>query len=85
MVFHTPWCKACPYVKALVAEVARVNPRISYELVDADQDRARAEEAGVVQAGRVVVPAIVVAQTGRVLFGTSDLTARILAALGEIR
>jgi thiol-disulfide isomerase/thioredoxin len=85
VVFHTPWCKSCPYVKALVAEMARINPRIRYELVDADQDRPRAERSGIVPSGRVIVPAIVVAQTGRVLFGTSDLTARILAALGEVR
>lgn len=82
VVFHTPWCASCPYVKALVAEVARANPRITYELVDADQDRARAEAAGVVQSGRVIVPAVLVVETGRVLFGTSDLTARLLAALG---
>ncbi|MGD9841069.1 MAG: redoxin domain-containing protein [Candidatus Bipolaricaulis sp.] len=85
VVFHTPWCRSCPYAQALVAEVARANPRISYELVDADQDRARAEAAGVAAAGKVVVPAILVAETGRILFGTSDLSARILAALGEIR
>ena len=85
VVFHTPWCKSCPYAKALVAEVARANPRIAYELVDADQDRDQAEKAGVLQAGRVIVPAILVVETGRALFGTSDLAARILAALGEIR
>lgn len=85
VVFSTPWCKSCPYAKALVGEVARANPRITYELVDADQDRTRAEEAGVVQSGRVIVPAILIAETKRVLFGTADLTARILAALGEIR
>ncbi|MBC7220464.1 redoxin domain-containing protein [Candidatus Bipolaricaulota bacterium] len=85
VVFYTPWCKSCPYAKALVAEVGRANPRITYELVDADQDRARSEEAGVVQSGKVIVPAVLVAETGRVLFGTSDLVARILAALGEIR
>ena len=85
VVFYTPWCKSCPYAKALVAEVAWVNPRITYELVDADQDRARAEEAGVIQAGKVIVPAVLVAETGRFLFGTSDLAARILVALGEIR
>lgn len=85
VLFHTAWCKSCPYAKALVAEAARVNPRIRYTLVDADQDRARAEAAGIVQSGRVVVPAILVVETGRVLFGTADLAARLLAALGEIR
>lgn len=85
VVFYTPWCKSCPYAKALVAEVSRVNPRITHEVVDAEQERSRAEEAGVIQSGRVIVPAILVVETGQVLFGTSDLTARILAALGEIR
>ncbi|HEU68686.1 MAG TPA: redoxin domain-containing protein, partial [Candidatus Acetothermia bacterium] len=85
VVFYTPWCKSCPYAKALVAEVTRANPRITYELVDADQDRSRAEGAGVVQSGKAIVPAVLVGETGRVLFGTSDLAARILAALGEIR
>lgn len=85
IVFHTSWCKSCPYAKALVAEVARVNPRITYELVDAEQERSRAEEAGVIQSGRVIVPAILVVEAGKVLFGTSDLATRILAALEEIR
>jgi len=85
VVFHTPWCKSCPYVKALVAEVARANPRIVYELVDADLDRPRAEAAGVAPSGRVIVPAVLIVETGRVLFGTGDLAARILASLGEIR
>lgn len=85
VVFYTPWCRSCPYAKALVAEVARANPRITYELVDAEQERARAEEGGIIHSGRVVVPAILVGETGQVLFGTSDLAARILAALGAIR
>lgn len=85
VVFHAPWCKSCPYAKALVAEMARANPRIVYELVDADLDRPRAEAAGVVSLGKVVVPAILIVETGRVLFGTSSLASRIVAALGEIR
>lgn len=85
VVFHTPWCRSCPYAKDLVADVSRANPRVVYELVDADQDRPRAEEAGIVQSGRVVVPAILIVETGRVLYGTSNLAARIAGALGEIR
>ncbi|QAA76647.1 MAG: hypothetical protein BIP78_0881 [Candidatus Bipolaricaulis sibiricus] len=84
VVFHTPWCKSCPYAKALVAELARLNPAIAYELVDAERDRTRAEAAGVIQSGRVIVPAILVEETGRVLFGTSSLLARILVALAEV-
>ncbi|MCX7750408.1 MAG: redoxin domain-containing protein [Candidatus Bipolaricaulota bacterium] len=85
VVFTTSWCKSCPYAKALVAEAARLSPTITYEVVDAESDRARAEGAGVVRSGKVVVPALLVVPTGRVLFGTTDLAARLLAALGEGR
>ncbi len=85
LVFHTPWCRSCPYAKALVAEAARANPRITYELVDADEERSRAERAGIIQSGKVVVPAVLVVETGQVLFGTTNLASRLAAALGEIR
>ncbi len=84
LVFYTPWCKSCPYAKALVAQIASVNPRISFELVDADEKRAEAERYGVIRSGKTVVPAIVVQETGKILFGTEDLPQRILAALKEI-
>lgn len=85
VLFSTDWCKSCPYAKALVVEAARLNPKITYEVVDAESDRARAEGAGVVRSGKVVVPALLVIPSGRVLFGTTDLPARLVAALGEIR
>jgi thiol-disulfide isomerase/thioredoxin len=84
MVFYTPWCKSCPYAKALVAQIASVNPRISVELIDADEKRAEAEASGVIRNGKAVVPAIVIRETGKILFGTEDLAPRILAALREI-
>ncbi len=85
VLFSTDWCKSCPYAKALVAEAARLNPKITYELVDAEADWTRAEGAGVVRSGKVVVPALLVVPTGRILFGTTDLPARLVAALGEVR
>jgi thiol-disulfide isomerase/thioredoxin len=84
MVFYTPWCKSCPYAKALVAQIASVNPRIFVELIDADEKRAEAEASGVIRNGKAVVPAIVIRETGKILFGTEDLAPRILAALREI-
>jgi len=84
LVFYTPWCKSCPYAKALVAQIAGVNPRISFELVDADEKRAEAERYGIIRSGKTVVPAIVVQETGKILFGTEDLARRILAVLKEI-
>jgi thiol-disulfide isomerase/thioredoxin len=84
MVFYTLWCKSCPYAKALVAQIASVNPRIFVELIDADEKRAEAEASGVIRNGKAVVPAIVIRETGKILFGTEDLAPRILAALREI-
>ncbi len=85
VLFSTAWCKSCPYAKAVLAEAARITPRLRYTVVDADVDRGQAEEAGVVRSGRVVVPAILVRGTGQVLFGTSDLVDRLLGALGAAR
>lgn len=84
VVFYTPWCKSCPYAKALVAQIAGVNPRISFELIDADEKRAEAERYGIIRNGKAVVPAVVVRETGETLFGTDDLPRRILAALKGI-
>ncbi len=84
VLFYTSWCRACPYAKALVAEIALANPKILVETVDADSQRERAEKAGVIINGKAVVPAILVQETGKVLFGTEDLAARLLSALREI-
>ena len=79
ILFYTPRCRACPYAKKLVTEIAQINPKIRVEMVDADSERERAEKAGV-----VVVPAILIQETGEVLFGTNDLATRLLSALKEI-
>ncbi len=82
-VFHTEWCRSCPYAIALVEAMARVTPLLTMEVVDAEVDLARAERAGVARAGRIVVPATVVEGTGQVLFGIGDLEARLLSLLVE--
>ncbi|MGB9757310.1 MAG: redoxin domain-containing protein [Candidatus Bipolaricaulaceae bacterium] len=84
VLFYTPWCRACPYAKALVAEITKVNPRITVEMIDADIQREKAERAGVIVNGKAVVPAILVEETGKVLFGTGDLASRLLSALKEL-
>ncbi|MCS7239663.1 MAG: thioredoxin-like domain-containing protein [Candidatus Bipolaricaulota bacterium] len=84
LLFYTEWCRACPYAKNLLAEIASINPRIFVELVDADLERERAEAAGVIHHGKAVVPAVLVVETQKVLFGTEGLPTRLLAALREI-
>lgn len=81
-VFHTEWCRSCPYAIALVEAMARVTPLLTMEVVDAETDPARAEAAGVVRSGRLVVPATLV-EGGQVLFGIDDLEARLLPLLAE--
>lgn len=83
-LFYTQWCRACPYAKALVLEIAALNPRIFVELVDADLERDKAEAAGVVRHGKTIVPAVLVLETKTVLFGTEELAVRLLTALREI-
>ena len=79
VVFHAPWCHSCPYAIAMAQEFARANPLITVELVDAEEEPKRAEEAGVYRSGRLVVPAILNPATGQVVFGIGDLEERLLA------
>ncbi|MFH1609399.1 MAG: hypothetical protein ABID40_02060, partial [Candidatus Bipolaricaulota bacterium] len=81
-VFHTHWCRSCPYAIALVEAMARVTSLLALEIVDAEADPARAAAAGVVRSGRLVVPATLV-EGGQVLFGIDDLEARLLPLLVE--
>ena len=83
-VFYTAWCKSCPYVKAVVQAMAQVNPLVEVELVDAEGEPARAEAAGVLRAGRLVVPATVVAGSGQVLFGADNIEDRVLQQLVRV-
>ncbi|RLE28865.1 hypothetical protein DRJ54_05740 [Candidatus Acetothermia bacterium] len=86
VVFHAPWCHSCPYAIAMAQEFARVNSDIRVELVDAEEDTQRAIQAGVFRSGRLVVPAILNPATGEVVFGITDLEARLLElVVGEGR
>ncbi|MGC9529794.1 MAG: redoxin domain-containing protein [Candidatus Bipolaricaulaceae bacterium] len=77
VVFHAPWCHSCPYAIALAQAFAEVNPLVEVELVDAEQDPERAQAAGVFRSGRLVVPAVLESGSGRAVFGTTDLEARL--------
>ncbi len=82
IVFYAPWCHSCPFAEAMVKEMAAVTPRLTYEFVNVEQDRALAASHGVVRSGRTVVPAIVRTDTGELLFGIEDLQSRLLKLLG---
>jgi thiol-disulfide isomerase/thioredoxin len=79
VVFHAPWCRSCPFAIAMAKRFSEANANIEVELVDAEVDFERAQRAGVYQSGRLVVPAILNADTGEVIFGTTDLERRLLA------
>jgi len=84
LVFFTAtWCQACPFAKATVDLVVALNPLIRYEVVDVEHAREAAEAAGVIRSGRTVVPAILRADTGEVLFGIEDLETRLLQLLED--
>ncbi|HAF70345.1 MAG: Alkyl hydroperoxide reductase/ Thiol specific antioxidant/ Mal allergen [Acetothermia bacterium 64_32] len=81
VVFHAPWCHSCPYAIAMAQEFSHANPNIHLELVDAEEEPDRALQAGVFRSGRLVVPAILNPATGEVIFGITDLEARLLALI----
>ncbi len=82
VVFYAPWCHTCPYAEAMVKDVAAINPHVKYTFVDVSVDRARAAQAGVIRNNRTIVPAIMRADTGAVIFGIRDLEPRLLQLLG---
>lgn len=81
IVFSAVWCHSCPYAKAMVDQVVGASPWVSAEVVDVDEDRNMADRYGIVQSGRVIVPAILRLDTGQVLFGIDRLEARLLTLL----
>ena len=81
LVFHAVWCHACPYVAAMVEEVARHNPRIRYRSVDVGETPELAERSGVIRSGRTVVPAVLRVDTGEIVFGAEKLEARLIDLL----
>jgi len=82
IVFYAPWCHSCPFAEAMVEEMAAVAPRLTYEFVNVEEDRALAATNGVIRSGRTIVPAIVRADGGEVVFGIEDLESRLLMLLG---
>lgn len=83
VVFHAPWCHSCPYAIALAEQFSQASPLVSLELVDAAEEPGRAEAAGILRSSHLVVPAILVEGTGEVLFGISDLEARLSESVLE--
>ena len=83
LFFTATWCHACPYAKAMVQQVAEINPAISYQVIDVGEDQDAAKYYGIVQSGRTIVPAILRVDTGEVVFGIEDLEERLIALLEE--
>ncbi len=84
LVFYAPWCQSCPYVEALVEEMAKATEHLVYRFVNVDEERGLALAHGVVSSGRTVVPAVLRVDTGLVIFGVEDLEARLLGLLGLV-
>jgi len=82
VVFYAPWCHTCPFAEEMVKAAAQVNPRISYKFVNVDTDREIAAAHGVIRNQRTIVPAILRADTGAVIFGIRNLEPRLLELLG---
>jgi thiol-disulfide isomerase/thioredoxin len=82
LVFYAEWCHACPYAEKMVERVAERNPRIGFRFVDVEAEPELAEESGVIQSGRTIVPAILRTDTGEIVFGAEDLEARLIDLLG---
>ncbi len=82
IVFYAPWCHSCPYAEAMVEEMAKVTPHISYRFVNVDTDREIAAAHGVIRNRRTIVPAVLNVNTGEVVFGIDDLENKLLKLLG---
>lgn len=81
VIFSTPWCHACPYAKAMLEEFSQANSLIRFREVNAEQEMDLARRHGVYRGGRLVVPAILHPETGRIIFGVEDLETRLLDLL----
>ncbi len=81
-VFYAPWCHTCPYAEAMVKEMSKANSHISYRFVNVDENRDIAAANGVIRNQRTIVPAILRADTGEVIFGIDHLETRLLKLLG---
>jgi len=83
IVFYAPWCHACPFAEAIVAQAAEENPVISYRFVNVEEDPQLAAHYGVTRSGRTIVPAVLRVDTGRIIFGIEKLEERLIELLEE--
>ncbi len=83
LVFHTEWCRSCPYAIAMADLFAAANPLLVITVIDADQEPDMANKHGIKQNRRMIVPAIVRRDTGTIIFGINDLEKRLLALVRE--
>jgi len=82
IVFSAEWCHACPFAKEMVGQVAEASDWLTFEVVDVDADPQQAIDAGIVESGRTIVPAIVREGFEDVIYGTERLESRLLELLG---
>ncbi len=82
IVFYAPWCHSCPYAEAMVKEMAKANPLISYKFVNVDENHDLAAAHGIIRNQRTVVPAVLDVETGEVIFGIDGLENKLLRMLG---
>jgi len=82
VVFYAPWCHSCPYAEAMVEAFADRSDRITYRLVNVEDEPETAKEFGIIQSGRTIVPATLRIDTGEVIFGIDDLERRLLTLIG---
>ena len=82
LVFHALWCHSCAYAEVLVQRMAEESERVSFKLVDVQEEPDLASVYGVVRSNRTIVPAVVLVGTGQVFFGVENLEKGLLEALG---
>jgi len=83
IVFYAPWCHACPFAEAMVAQAALHNPAISYRFVDVGKEPELALRHGLIRSGKTIVPAVLRVDTGKVIFGIEDFEERLIDMLEE--
>jgi len=81
VVFSAEWCHSCPFAKEMVNQMAEASDRLTYEIIDVDLEPQRAIDAGIVESGRTIVPAILREGSEDVVFGTERLERRLLELL----
>ncbi len=79
IVFKSKFCHACPYAEKWVKAFSdKSGGKISYKVVDVEEEPRLAEKYGVKSNNKYLVPAISVKGRGKTIFGTNNLEKRIL-------